>query len=127
MIEEPMSQESENLILEMLREMRGDMAAIHAKVDRLDSKVDRTQADLASLKAKVDSWPGLHFLQDSIQRQQRDVLGFRDDMRVLTAIAMRLDTGHSLLLEELRATHTQIFRMNDRLRKLEDESAAPPL
>jgi len=86
-----------------------------------------TQADLGILKAKVDSLPDMHFLQATAHRQQTDVLGLRDDVRVLTAIAMRLDTSHSVLLEELRATHAQIARMNDRIRKLEDENAAPPL
>ena len=85
------------------------------------------KADLGSVKAKVDSLPDMHFLQVTAQRQQTDVLGLRDDVRVLTAIAMRLDTSHSVLLEELRATHAQITRMNDRIRKLEDENAAPPL
>src|SRR6266436_4124185 len=85
------------------------------------------KADLGTLKAKVDSLPDMHFLQATAQRQQTDVLGLRDDVRVLTAIAMRLDTSHSVLLEELRATHAQIARMNDRIRKLEDENAAPPL
>jgi hypothetical protein len=48
-------------------------------------------------------------------------------MRVLTAIVMRLDGSHSVLLDELRATHTQIARRIDRVRKLEDESTAAPL
>jgi chromosome segregation ATPase len=85
------------------------------------------KADLGALKAKADSLPDMHFLQATAQRQQTDVLSLRDDVRVLTAIAMRLDTSHSVLLEELRATHAQIARMNDRIRKLEDENAAPPL
>ena len=57
------------------------------------------KADLGSVKAKVDSLPDMHFLQATAQRQQTDVLSLRDDVRVLTAIAMRLDTSHSVLLE----------------------------
>jgi hypothetical protein len=38
---------------------------------------------------------------------------------VLTAVVMRLDGSHVALLQETRATHAQITRMNDRIRKLE--------
>src|SRR5260370_15153906 len=76
-----------------------------------------TQADLGTLKAKVDSLPDMHFLQATAQRQQTDVLGLRDDVRILTAIAMRLHTAHSVLLEDLRATIAQIALMKDRIRK----------
>ena len=104
---------NENAVLEMLQ-------AISAKVDHLQVKVD-------SLEAKVDSLPDLRFMQELAQRQQRDIMSFRDDMRVQTAIIMRLDTSHGLLLEEVRSVHAQISRMNDRVRKLEDESVTPPL
>jgi chromosome segregation ATPase len=85
------------------------------------------QADLAGLKTKVDALPDTQFLQITAQRHQTDILSLRDDIRVLTAISMRLDSSHSVLLEELRATHAQIARMNDRIRKLEDENTAPSL
>jgi hypothetical protein len=39
---------------------------------------------------------------------------------VLTAVVMRLDGTQSAMLQELRAIRTQINRMNDRVRKLED-------
>ena len=95
----------------MRDEMRVQAAAMHA--------------DLAALKTRIDGWPDLRFLQEAAQRQQRDSASVRDDIRVLTAIAMRLDSSHSILLDELRATHAQIARMNDRIRTLED--TAPPL
>jgi hypothetical protein len=66
------------------------------------------EARLASLEVKIDALPDVRLLQEMAHRQQRDAMSFRDDMRVLTAIAMRLDTSHSVLLDELRATHTQI-------------------
>jgi hypothetical protein len=49
-----------------------------------------------------------------------DIADIRDDLRVLSAIVMRLDTSQSAILDELRATRAQITRMNDRVRKLED-------
>lgn len=58
-----------------------------------------------------------------LARQQRqlidDVAGLRDDMQVLTAIVLRQDGTMAALIGETRATHSQISRMNDRLRKVE--------
>jgi hypothetical protein len=44
-------------------------------------------------------------------------------MAVLTAMVMRLDSSHAALLQETRATHAQMARMNDCIRKLEAEGA----
>jgi hypothetical protein len=54
------------------------------------------------------------------ERLIAEVSSLRDDMSVMTAIVLRLDGSQSALLAELRATHSQIARMNDRIRKLED-------
>lgn len=114
--------------LEQIRSVvQGALGSTQADLGTLKADLGSVKVDLGALKAKVDSLPDMHFLQATAQRQQTDVLSLRDDVRVLTAIAMRLDTSHSVLLEELRATHAQITRMNDRIRKLEDENAAPPL
>ncbi len=43
----------------------------------------------------------------------------RDDLRVLTAIAMRQDNTLAALLTEVRAMHSQHSRMDTRLRTLE--------
>lgn len=49
-------------------------------------------------------------------------------MTVLTAMVTRLDGSMNAPLQETRATHSQIARMNDRIRKLEDAGIAgtPP-
>jgi hypothetical protein len=47
----------------------------------------------------------------------------RDDMRVLTAIAMRQDNTFASLLRELPAMHAQHARMDDRLRVVEAKQA----
>jgi predicted nucleic acid-binding Zn-ribbon protein len=106
-----------------LTTVKTDVAANGTALTTLRTEVNAIKA---KAKAKVDSWPDLHFLQAAAQRQQTDTASLRDDIRVLSAIAMRLDGSHSVLLDELRATHTQIARMNDRVRKLED-AQAPPL
>jgi ubiquinone biosynthesis protein UbiJ len=65
--------------------------------------------------------PDLMFLARQIERLVSDVASLRDDMAVLTAMVMRQDGTLAAVLQETRATHAQIARMNDRIRKLEDE------
>jgi ubiquinone biosynthesis protein UbiJ len=67
--------------------------------------------------------PDLNFLARQVERLINDVGSLRDDMRVLTAMVLRQDHTLARLVEEVRAVHEQISRMNDRIRKLED--AAP--
>ena len=65
----------------------------------------------------------LNFVARQLQRVMVDIASMRDDMQVLTSIVLRQDGTLTALLNETRATHTQIQRMNDRVRKL--ESALP--
>lgn len=65
----------------------------------------------------------LEFLARQMDRVITEVGSLRDDMSVLTALALRLDATMIGVQQELRATHSQIQRMNDRVRKLEDASA----
>jgi hypothetical protein len=68
--------------------------------------------------------PDLNFLARQNERILTEIASLRDDMTVLTAIVMRLDGSHVALLQEVRATHTQIARMNDRILKLETQGTA---
>jgi hypothetical protein len=61
----------------------------------------------------------LNFLAQQMQRVITDVASLRDDMNVLTSIVLRLDGTVTGLLTETRATHTQIQRISERLRRLE--------
>jgi hypothetical protein len=61
----------------------------------------------------------LTFIARQIDRLISDNAALRDDVNVLTAIVLRLDGSQSALLTEVRAVHSQISRMNDRVRKLE--------
>jgi hypothetical protein len=58
-----------------------------------------------------------------IARQQRQILSelgtIRDDLAVLTAIAMRQDGTLAGLLAEVRAMHSQHSRLANRVRDLE--------
>jgi ribosomal 50S subunit-associated protein YjgA (DUF615 family) len=49
-----------------------------------------------------------------------EIGSFRDDMRVQTAILMRLENSQTAMLEQLRAMVDQHARFDGRLRKLED-------
>ena len=114
------------ILADALAPVQADLTAVKTDVAANGTALTTLPTEVNAIKAKVDSWPDLHFLRAAAQRQQTDTASLRDDIRVLSAIAMRLDGSHSVLLDELRATHTQIARMNDRVRKLED-AQAPPL
>ena len=64
--------------------------------------------------------PDLSLIAHQLDRLITEVSSMRDDMSVLTAIVMRLDGSQTALLQELRVTHSQIARMNDRVRRLEN-------
>ena len=65
--------------------------------------------------------PDLNFFARQNERILTEIASLRDNMTVLTAMVMRVDGSHAALLQETRATHVQIARMNDRVRKLEAE------
>ena len=60
-----------------------------------------------------------------LARQQRQILtemgSMRDDLAVLTAIAMRQDGTLAALLAEVRAMHSQHSRLVNRVRDLETQ------
>jgi hypothetical protein len=64
----------------------------------------------------------LAYIGRSLQRLTTEVASLRDDVQVLTAIAHRLDNSHARLLDEVRATHSQISRLASRVRELEKPS-----
>ena len=61
----------------------------------------------------------LGYVGRALQRLTDEVASLRDDMQVLTAIVQRLDNSHTRLLTEIRATHSQVSRLGDRVRRLE--------
>jgi predicted translin family RNA/ssDNA-binding protein len=63
--------------LEQIRELiRSELADTRGDIKEL-------RTDLNGLKAKVDSWPDLHFLQAAAQRQQREVNEAREHRRYI--------------------------------------------
>jgi hypothetical protein len=64
----------------------------------------------------------LEFLARQQDRMLSELASLRDDVNVLTAIVQRLDNSHTRLLTEIRATHAQVSRQGERLRRLEGVS-----
>jgi hypothetical protein len=66
--------------------------------------------------AKID----LAFLARQNERIMADNASMRDELRVQPAMITRLDGTVAGLVQEVRAIHTWMARMDDRVRKLED-------
>jgi hypothetical protein len=66
--------------------------------------------------AEVD----LEFLARQNERIMADNASMRDELRVQTAMITRLDGTVAGLVQEVRAIHTWMARMDDRVRKLEN-------
>ena len=63
--------------------------------------------------------PDLALIMRKLDQVIQDHAIFRDDMRVQTAIIMRIDTTMGTLLTELRAMHARHDRLANRVDKLE--------
>ena len=63
----------------------------------------------------------LNFLARQIERVLSQLGSLRDEQRIQFAILQRLDHTMTSLVDEMRAVHRQIARMNDRVQKLEDQ------
>jgi len=69
----------------------------------------------------------LDLIFEHLKRVLAEQASLRDDMRVLTAMTLRVDHGQSrmsedirLLTDEVRAMHQQHTRFDDRLRAVEE-------
>jgi uncharacterized protein (DUF3084 family) len=66
----------------------------------------------------------LAYVGRALQRLTDELASLREDMQVSTAIVQRLDNSHTRLLTEIRATHSQVSRLGDRVRRLETAEEA---
>jgi hypothetical protein len=66
-----------------------------------------------------DQPPSLELIMHKLDQVIQDNGIFRDDMRVQTAIIMRIDTTMGTILTELRAMHARHDRLAQRVEKLE--------
>jgi hypothetical protein len=62
----------------------------------------------------------LEFIAQQLDRLIASDARRQDDMNVMIAMVQRLDGTVQGLVREVQAVHSQIARMNDRVRKLED-------
>ncbi len=67
-----------------------------------------------------DASPDLNLIARQVGLVLSEMGSLRDDMNVLTAIAMRQDHTLSALLTEVRAMHSQHSRLANRVRALEE-------
>jgi hypothetical protein len=67
----------------------------------------------------------LEFLARQQQRVLDEIGVMRDDMQVLTAMVMRLDSTVGLVLTELRTLHSQHQRLANRVRRIEEQQDRP--
>ena len=65
----------------------------------------------------------LNFIDRRLDQLGNDVANTRDDIVVLTAMVSRVESSVTSLVQEMRATHSQMVRLDNRLRKLESEPA----
>jgi hypothetical protein len=65
-------------------------------------------------------------VEAGFQEFRGDLAGFRDELRVQSAIIQRMDGTLIRVLEELRAMRAQQMRFEERLRRLEDASPSGP-
>ena len=63
----------------------------------------------------------LNFIARRLDQLGNDVANVRDDIVVLTAMVSRVESSVTPLVQEMRATHSQMARFDNRLRKLESE------
>jgi hypothetical protein len=66
----------------------------------------------------------LNFIARRLDLMGNDFGNMRDDIVVLTAMVARLETSVGSLVQEMRATHSQMARFDNRLRKLENETTS---
>jgi outer membrane murein-binding lipoprotein Lpp len=62
----------------------------------------------------------LNFIAKRLDQLGADVANIRDDITVLIAMISRLEASVGAQVQESRATHSQMARFNDRLRKVEN-------
>jgi hypothetical protein len=63
----------------------------------------------------------LNFIVRRLDQLGNDVANLHDDNVVLTAMVSRIEASLASLVQEMRPTHSQMARFNNRLRKLETE------
>jgi hypothetical protein len=114
--------------------LRGDITTLRAETRRDIAELrTETRRDIAELRTEMATKEDLAGVAKNVEvsaigRQLRDLLAMKDDVTVLTAIVQRLDNTMarqiSDLLTEVRAEHSRMDRLLNRVRALEDAQPA---
>lgn len=111
-----MGDEPENLVLQLLRGIRSEVAEVNAKVDRLDGKIDRVAGELRSeFKSEMNSLRA--DVASDLAVMQKDT---RDQIVGLRRAVVEYHStvvGHGILISELE----------ERVRRVEQVLNLPPL
>jgi hypothetical protein len=65
----------------------------------------------------------LNFIAGRLDQLDVDVVNMRDDITVLTAMVTCVEGSVSSLVQEMRVTHSQMARFDNRLRRIETETS----
>jgi DNA helicase IV len=111
-----MSDEPENLVLQLLRGMRSELAEVSAKVDRrADELRAEFKSEMNSLRADVAS--DLATMQSDLAAMQKDTRDQIEGLRRAVVEYHSTVVGHGVLISELE----------ERVRRVEQVLNLPPL
>jgi len=113
---------SEDTVDGRLGRIETALAGLATKADLAELRTEMAiKADLAGVAKNVD----ITALAANVRMLLRASESARDDMRVVTAIALRLEHTLADALVQLQAMVQQQMRVGDRVRALEDEREPP--
>jgi ABC-type ATPase involved in cell division len=94
-----------------------ELRAMRSETQTMRIEMRSMHTEMQTIRAHTDC---LSLINRAIGLLQQDVRILKDEMRVNTAMVMRLDGSHANLLDELHAIHQQLISFGDRVHKLED-------
>lgn len=110
--------------------MRTDLAAVRADVMAFHADVTAIRSDQVAARGRLDRMgplvDGIPVVHEAVKVLQAGVQKLHEDVLVLTGIVHRHDITPPLLLEEVRGAHAQIFRLDARVRAIEEQLASRP-
>jgi chromosome segregation ATPase len=111
-----MRSETQSIRTEM-QSVRTEMQTMRTEMQSVGTEMQSMHTEMQTIRAHTD---GLPLINRAIGLLQQDVRILKDEMRVNTAMVMRLDGSHANLLDELHAVHQLLIGFGDRIHKLED-------
>jgi hypothetical protein len=113
---------------ELLNRLAGEIATMRAEM-ATKQELAAVRAEMATMRAEVATKQDLDGIAKNVDvsllgRQMKELLAMKDDVTVLTAMVQRIDNTMvrqmSDVLTEVRAEHSRMDRLLNRVRALED-------